>query len=407
MYRILTIVIATTCLLSVGCTPTSRKGGSSNTAEAKAQRAMTVVPVTAVSPVRQSISEYTRTDSRIEAENRIEVTAEVMGRCIALNVEEGDKVKKGQVLIELDKDEQLAQLRQQKAQLISTEKDYLIAKELFSHGLNSRQEYDSAASSYEQQKETINQTNEQLAKYTVRAPITGTISMKAVQLGEVVSSGTPIFTIVDPTSYMLRVQIEESEYSRLHKGQRALVTVDALGDEVFETHVRRIGTSIDADSGTVSVILDFKKEDIPKLRDSAFARVQMVMDTREDTLLVPKEAIIEENARTYLFVVKELSPEDSTGESDEPEYKAIKVDVETGLENSDFIEILEGIEDSDRVVTYGQQTLKSESRISVTTAEAELETAAAVTAEEALEIAKARKSRGTENRNMFKPGQSR
>lgn len=407
MYRILTIAIVTTCLLSVGCSPTSRKGGGSNTAEAKSQRAVTVTPVTAVSPSRKSISEYTRTDARIEAENRIEVTAEVMGRCIALNVDEGDKVTKGQVLIELDKDEQLAQLRQQKAQLISTEKDYLIAKELFSHGLNSRQEYDSAASSYEQQKETINQTNEQLAKYTVRAPITGTISMKAVQLGEVVSSGTPIFTIVDPTSYMLTVQIEESEFSRLHKGQRALVTVDALGDEVFETQVRRIGTSIDADSGTVSVILDFKKEDIPKLRDSAFARVQMVMDTHENALLVPKEAVIEENARTYLFVVKELSPEDSTGESDGPEYKAIKVDVATGLENSDFIEVLEGIEDDDRVVTYGQQTLKSESRISVTTAEAELETAAAVTAEEALEIAKARKSRGTENRNMFKPGQSR
>lgn len=407
MHRFLTIAIATTCLLSVGCTPTSRKGGGSNTAEAKSQRAETVTPVTAVSPIRKSISEYTRTDSRIEAENRIEVTAEVMGRCIALNVEEGDQVKKGQVLIELDKDEQLAQLRQQKAQLISTEKDYLIAKELFSHGLNSRQEYDSAASSYEQQKETINQTNEQLAKYTVRAPITGTISMKAVQLGEVVSSGTPIFTIVDPTSFMLRVQIEESEFSRLHKGQRALVTVDALGDAVFETNVRRIGTSIDAASGTVSVILDFKKEDIPKLRDSAFARIQMVMDTREDALLVPKEAIVEENARTYLFVVKELSSEDSTGQSDGPEYKAIKVDVATGLENSDFVEVIEGLEDNDRVVTYGQQTLKSESRISVTTAEDELETAAAVTAEEALEIAKARKSRGTENRNMFKPGQSR
>ncbi len=408
MYRYLTVAIATVCLFAVGCGPTSiRDKGSDNTVEAKSQRRATVVPVSAVLPVRDSISEFARTDARIEAENRIEVTTEVVGRCTAVKFEEGDSVKKGQVMVELDKNEQLAQLRQQEAQLTNAERDYQRAKELFANGLNSQQEYDSAWSSYQQQVETVNQTKEQLNKYTVRAPISGIVSMKAVQQGEIVSSGTPIFAVVDPSSYMLTVRIEESELPRLHVGQRALVTVDALGDEVFETKVRRINPSIDADSGTVAVILDFAKADVPKLRESAFARVQMIMDTRENALLVPKEAIVEENARTYVFAVRELSDDETPVNSDKPEFKAVKIEVGTGLENSDYTEVLDGITDGDQVVTYGQQTLKSESRISVTTATQELETAAAVTAEEALAIAEARKARGTTNRNMFTPGESR
>lgn len=405
MNRFLTIPIAMACLLAVGCDSGSmgNKSGS-NTAEASSQRSVSVVPVSAVSPIRAEINEYARTDSRVEAENRIEVTTEVVGRCTAVKFEEGDKVKKGQIMVELDKNEQLAQLRQQTAQLTIADRDFKRAKELYANGLNSQQEYDSAWSTYEQQRETVNQTKEQLNKYTVRAPLTGTVSMKAVQLGEIVSSGTPIFTVVDPTSFMLTVRIEESERPRLTPKQLALVTVDALGDEVFETRVRRINPSIDIDSGTVGVILDFEKEDVPKLIESAFARVQMVMDTHEDALLVPKEAIVEENSRMFVFIVREVESEDTAVDSDEPELQAIKVEVATGLENSEHIEILEGVSVEDRVVTYGQQTLKTESRISVTTAEEELEAAAAVTAEEALEIAQARKARGTQNRSMLKTG---
>jgi membrane fusion protein (multidrug efflux system) len=368
------------------------------------QRPETATPVSAVLPTRASIEEITRTDERIVAENRVEVTTEVLGRCIAVKFEEGDKVKKGQVLVELDKTEQLAQLRQQKAQELQAERDFDRMKKLFAAGIKSEEEYDSVWSSLQQQRETVNQTNEQLAKYTIRAPISGTITTKAVQLGEIVSSGNPIFTVIDPNSFMLTVAIEESELPRLVPGQRALVTVDALGDEILETKVRRVGQSIDEASGTVSVILDFAKEDIPKLRESAFARVQMIMDTHENALLVPKEAIVEENARTFVFVVRELSAEDAPSESGEPEFRVQKIEVSIGLENSDFTEVLDGVNDGDRVVTYGQHTLKSESRIRITTPEYELDTAAAVTAEEALEIAQARKSRGTKSRNMYTPG---
>jgi len=400
MYKFLPVAIAIICLLAAGCGSSLGQTGN-NKVDAVSQRPVTAVPVSAVLPIRKAIEEVTRTHERIMAENRVEVTTEVVGRCLSVKFEEGDEVKKGQIMVELDKTEQLAQLRQQKAQELQAERDFERMKKLFAAGIKSEEEYDSVWSSLQQQRETVNQTNEQLRKYTIRAPISGIVTTKAVQLGEIVSSGNPIFTVIDPKSFMLTVPIEESELPRLLPGQRALVTVDALGDEIFETKVRRVGQSIDVASGTVSVILDFAKEDIPKLRESAFARVQMIMDTHENALLVPKEAIVEENSRTFVFVVRELAPEDAPSESGEAEFRAQKIEVSTGLENSDYIEVLDGVNDEDRVVTYGQQTLKSESRIRITTAEYELDTAAAVTAEEALEIAQTRKSRGTTSRNMY------
>jgi membrane fusion protein, multidrug efflux system len=393
--------------MAVGCDTGSLNQQGSRTAEAKGQSPSIVIPVDAVLPIRDSISEIARTDSRIEAENRVNVTSEVVGRCIKVTVEEGDEVNKGDVLVELDKNEQLAQLRQQQAQMTTAERDYQRAKELFANGLNSQQDYDSAYSSYRQQLETVNQTKEQLTKYTIRAPISGLVSMKDVQLGEVVSSGTPIFTIVDPASFILEVRIEEGALPRLYKGQRAKVTIDALGGDVFETTVRRINPAIDRASGTVGVILDFNKEDLPKLREAAFARVELVMDTRENALLVPKEAIVEDNARTFVFTVIEQSGEEAANDASDPIYVAERVEVGTGLSNSAFIEITDGIGDGDHVVTYGQNTLKDGSRVRITTAEAELDTAAGVSAEEALEIAAARKARGAERRSMFTPGPNR
>jgi membrane fusion protein, multidrug efflux system len=392
------------CVMALGCDTGSLNQQGPKTAEAKGQSPSIVIPVDAVLPIRDSISEIARTDSRVESENRVDVTSEVVGRCIKVTVEEGDEVDKGDVLVELDKNEQLAQLRQQQAQMTTAERDYQRAKELYANGLNSQQEYDSAYSSYRQQLETVNQTKEQLTKYTIRAPISGIISMKDVQLGQVVSSGTPIFTIVDPSSFMLEVRIEEGALPRLYKGQRAKVKIDALGNEVFETTVRRINPAIDAASGTVGVILDFKDEDLPKLREAAFARVDLVMDTRENALLVPKEAIIEDNARTFLFTVVEQSGEEADNDSSDPIYVAERVEVDTGLSNSAYIEITNGIGDADHVVTYGQNTLKDGSHVRVTTAETELDTAAAVSAEEALEIAAERKARGAEKRAMFTPG---
>jgi RND family efflux transporter MFP subunit len=403
MRKLITMTLLTVGLAGLGCTSSSfRPDGESGTAQATPNtRAATVMPVEVATPVRQDISDYARTDSRVEAENRVEVTTEVVGRCIKVNVDEGDNVTRGQVLAELDKNEQLAQLRQQEAQMFKTEKDYKRSLELYKNGLTSLQEYETAMYTHKQQIETVNQTREQLSKLTIKAPIDGIVSQRDVQPGQIVTSGTPIFTVIDPTSYMLVLNIEESQLPRLREGQRALVTIDALGEMEFEATVRRVNPAIDKDYGTVRVIVDFKKEDIPKLRESAFARVNLVMDTHENALLVPKEAVVEMDARKYVFLVESEDPE-KPATSDDARTLARRVEVQTGLENSNFVEITSEMDDDAVIITLGQETLKSGTPVKVTTAEGELEAAGMIDAEAALAESEARKARGATERSILR-----
>ena len=181
-------------------------------------------------------------------------------------------------------------------------------------------------------------------------------------------------------------------------------------DEVFEAKVRKINPHVDA-SGTFKVTLEFEGEARSRLQDGLFARVRLVMETHENALLVPKEAIVEENARKHLFVVARAegatqeTGEDAGAEASASEAApdgddmlvAQRVEVETGLETSDVVEILSGIDDETLVITLGQQTLKPGSPIKVTNAEAELYAKSGLSAQEALEAAKAAREAGAKD----------
>ena len=155
--------------------------------------------------------------------------------------------------------------------------------------------------------------------------------------------------------------------------------------------------------------------------------MRLVMETHESVLLVPKDAVIEENARTYVFLARSQEPGEASaeearpapagdglqeaGQDDPPEntdadnaangqgstseppnatsgqhWIAERVEVEVGLEDSDESEIVAGLSESDLVITLGQQTLKPGTRISITTAEKELAKSAGLSAEEALKV---------------------
>jgi membrane fusion protein (multidrug efflux system) len=313
-------------------------------------------------------------------------------------VDEGDRVHAGDVLAELDKEELNAQLRSANAQLQKLQSDYGRSKQLFEEGLAAKAEYDNARYSYEQQLAAVNQQQVQLANMTIRAPISGVITVKHIQQGDLVSSGAPAFDLVDPNSYILTINPPEQILPRVKVGQTARVRVDAVEGSEFEAKVRRINPSVDPNTGTVKVILDFAKDEMARLRESAFARIRLVMDTRDDALLVPKDAVVEENARKYLFIIEprpEDAPEDAeTGNSGAKTMIATRVEVQTGLEDNAKVEIIDGIDGLSPIVTVGQQTLKTGSEVKLTTAQDELLAKAGLSADEALKAAEAERARG-------------
>jgi len=425
----------------VGCDLVNRKAEPNDTEEKTEEEAQKeteiIIPIEAERPERGDISSHFETTTRVQAENRVQVPAEGVGECVEVHAEEGDLVEAGHVLAQLDTTDIRTTIGQGQVQVRQTKTSYDIAEKSLKQGIGSKAERDNAKFAYEQAVAALEAQQVQLQKQTVKAPIGGVVTMRAVQAGQFVATGTPMFAIVDPSSFMLNINPPERELSRLREGQAAKVTIDALANEEFVATVRRVNPNVDPLSGTVKVTLDFDEETRSRLREAAFARVRLVMETHEDALLLPKDAVVEENARKYVFVVAEKEEEeeaeeveegaepeadeeqaevpegsvdavhaaeedaekddaeaeagDEAAEPDEdagPVLVAERVEIETGLEDSDFMEVLSGIEDESLIVVLGQHTLKSGARVRVTNAEAEIEAKSGLSAEEALAAAK-------------------
>lgn len=397
------VVVVVTLGLSIGCSgPTAAK----KTEITKAEEKRSAIPVEARLPLRGPISEYFETTTRVSAERSVQVTSEGVGTCQKVYKDEGDKVSVGDPLVELDKAELEAQLRSANAQLAKLRSDYARASEMLKEDLISRSEYDNARYGYEQQLASVNQLQVQLGNMTVRAPISGVITKKMVQVGQLLTSGTPCFEIVDPKSYILAINPPEKLLPRIKVGQEAKVVIDALQSEGFTAKVRKINPAVDPASGTVKVTLDFDSATLSKLRDQAFARVSLVLDTRANALLAPKDAVLQENARKYVFIIEEQSGDAGTempapADDELPPLPregatliANRVEVQTGLEDSTHVEIVSGLSDVTPIVTVGHQTLKSGSEVKLTSAEEELLAKTGLSVGEALEQAKKEREEG-------------
>ncbi len=380
-----------------------------------------VFPVEVTPPERRDMHAFLKTSANVEAERRVDVISEGVGRCLLVTVEEGDTVKAGQVLAELEKADLDAQVRQSEVNVRQQEVAFERTKKLRQNGLASDMEYDNARFALEQARATLESLEVRLGNQTLRAPIDGVVTHRNIQKGMLVSTGTPAFTIVDPSSYVLPIYIWEGALHRVAVGQEAEVTADSLPGEAFKAVVRRINPGVEQ-GGKVKVVLDFDAETRARFRDGLYARVRLITDLHKDSLVVAKDAVVEENARTYLMVVEDAPKEVSgdgkkeapagrdTGETEdsvvhagvngvdggerketapeEPRLVARRVEVKLGLEDAEYVEIVSGIAEGARVITLGQHTVKPGARVRVTTVTEELTANAEMSAEEALKAAK-------------------
>lgn len=380
-------------LAGCGEPPKSPAGASNLEKPAK-----TAILVEASEPERRDISEYLTETGTITAENQVEVLAKGTGHCLSILAEEGDTVQQDQVLAELDKAEMETHIRQSEVSLSQQKTTYTRAEGGYKQGIISAAERDNARFSFEQAQATLEMQKVQLTYLTIRAPISGVVTKRALQAGMLVSTGMPVFRIVDPSSFILPIHVTERSLPRLRVGQEARVTIDSSGDREFKAHVRRINPGVDAQTGSIKVILDFNPADHAYLRESAFARYSLVLDTHENVLVVPKDAVVEENARRYVMVAQTQAPGGgavSPGEGSTPsvpKWIAARVEVETGLEDSNYTEILQGIDDKTLVITLGQQTVKEGDEIEIGKVDATLKSRGAQSADEALEQVKEEKA---------------
>ena len=340
-----------TLVLLQGCNQGGSQPADAKTAEIKEEKKEEIAIPVEVSPTsRGEITAFYPATTTLESEDEATVVAKVGGVVEKYYVEEGDEVKAGQPLVQLETDRLKLELDRTNANLRKLKNDLERNEAIYKKNLVSSEAFEKLKFDYESQLASYELAKLELEFAQVKAPIDGVISKRHVKVGNMITVNQAVYQITDFDPLHAVIYVPEKELYKLRVNQKAMVQVDANSETYYQGFVKRISPVVDADSGTFKVTVEVNDPE-KQLKPGMFGRLQIIYDMHDNALLVDKRAIISEDDNTWVFVVNDN--------------RASKKMVKTGFINNRHIEILEGLSDGDKVVTTGQNSLKDDSLVEV------------------------------------------
>ncbi|MCG8432733.1 MAG: efflux RND transporter periplasmic adaptor subunit [Gammaproteobacteria bacterium] len=331
-------------------------GGEGETNEEVAEETddTPAIPVETAQVQVGNVSAFYSGTATLEAEEEATVVAKVGGEIMQILVEEGDRVETGQLLAKIDDERLKLEVLRARANLGKLKQEYVRNKELHENDLVSSDAFERLKYDLADLEAALELAELELAYTGVRAPIDGVISERLIKVGNMITLNEAAFKITDFEPMLARLHVPERELNKLRVEQEASLTVDALPDLTFTGVIDRISPVVDANTGTFKVTVEINDQR-SLLKPGMFGRVNVIYDIRNNTLLAPRSAIITEDAQSTVFLV-----------ADDIAQRKV---VETGYTNNGSIEILEGLQIGDSVVTVGQTSLKDGAKVTVVNAE--------------------------------------
>lgn len=368
----------------------------------------------------KTITELITANGKVQPETEIKISPDVSGEIIELNVEEGDEVKKGELLMVIKPDIYIqalnrsqaalsssqARLAQADARLIESDLAYKRANSLYKQGAIPVSEFETAQASFQvaqsevkaaqfavkSSEASVAEAQEQLVKTKIYAPMDGTVSRKNVELGERVVgtnmyAGTEMLIIANLHLMEVKVDVNENDIVRVNLNDTALVEVDAYLGRKFKGVVTEIANSANVTAGSTDQVTNFSvkilllEESYKDLIDTVAgkkypfrpgmsATVDIQTETRKDVISVPIQAVTTRSSKQGAKDITKMEDDKSEGEneagstqkaksSDDEKVeivfkykdgKVYKQPVKTGIQDSENIEILDGIKAGDEIV---------------------------------------------------------
>jgi RND family efflux transporter MFP subunit len=281
----------------------------------------------------------------------IGINSQMAGALTAVNVEEGSRVAQGTVLARVDSREIEAQLASAEAALELARRTAERSEQLRAQQIVTAAEYDRDQAALTAARATRDQLNARVGYATIRAPISGVVTEKQVERGDVVTSNTPLFTIADKSTLVVQVMISELDVTALATGDAVEVMVEALPDRAFRGRIRRIFPSADPASRLVPVEVALTGGDARDLTIGFLARVRFHLAPRNDVLMIPATALIETVGQPAVFLLQGSSVTRRT--------------VERGETYQGRVEIRNGLTPGDSVIVAGQNMLRDGATVRV------------------------------------------
>lgn len=310
------------------------------------------------------LNSYLVVNGTVEPERLVKVYARLSAFVLKKVHEEGDFVKKGDVLCKLDESEIRISYEQAKIQLKQAElvlknetRNLERNKNLSKNKLISEEElqvaeaaFEKARLDFENKKEDYKNLEMQLGYTSIKSPVDGYITERLVEIGDRVNSNEHVYTVEDFNPCLIKVYVPASDAVTLKKGMKVNIISEIIKNVTFKGSIKIINPRIDINSGTVKVTVEVYDK-TGKLKPGMFVEARIIKGKKENVVIIPKKSLLFQKGKNFAFVV-------NNGQAEIRE-------VETGLSEEDFIEVKSGLKEGEKLVTVGVESLKDKSKVKI------------------------------------------
>ncbi|AXT51552.1 efflux RND transporter periplasmic adaptor subunit [Aquimarina sp. BL5] len=300
---------------------------------------------------------YLELQGSVETKKNIVLYPETSGTLLKVLVKEGQRVSKGQTLARIDDGGLSQQVAQMEVQAELAKTTYERQKKLWEQKIGSEIQYLQAKTNYESSKNGVNQMKQQLARSVVTAPFSGIVDDVIAEQGSVVAPGqTELIRIVNLNDMYIEIEVPENYISSIVKGKEAKVHFPILGTTI-DTKIRQVGNYINPNNRSFTVEVAVPNKD-GVIKPNLTAKVKINDYTSVKAILIP-QSIISENSEgdQYAYVTSEKNTNNIA--------EAKRTIVKTGKTQGDFIEILEGINNGDAIISEGARSVKDGQKVEI------------------------------------------
>ena len=258
------------------------------------------VPVEVGRVEAMRLEDDTQAVGTVRSRQGVMLRPEVSGRIAKLTFSDGQRVRRSQLLVQLDDSLQRAQLQQAEAQASIARTNLQRNKDLLAQNFISKSAVDQSGSNLEVAEAQVALAKAQLARMQIVAPFDGVVGLRMVNVGDYVKDGADLVNIEDLSSVWVDFRLPERFIARLKPGQGVQVTLDALPGRKYTGRIEALDSQLDANGRSVLVRAKLANAG-GELRAGMYARSRVVFDVRENALVVPEEALVPLGDKQYIF----------------------------------------------------------------------------------------------------------
>ena len=300
------------------------------------------------------LTDDTRAVGSLRSRRGVVLRPEISGRITQLNFTDGQRVRKGQLLVQFDDQLPQAQIQQSQAELSIALANQKRNQELVAQNFISQRSLDESAANLQVAQAKLALAKATAARLKIIAPFDGIVGIRQVNVGDYLKDGADIVNIEDIDAIYVDFRLPERYQTKVKRGQTALLDIDALPGQTYTAQIQAIDPLIDANGRSVGIRGCIDNRAL-QLRPGMFARVNTVFGVRENASVIPEEAIIPQGGKQ--FVIKLLD-----GPSEQSRTTQ-RTEVTVGLRSPGKVEILQGLVPGDTVVRTGQQRIQKDGTV--------------------------------------------